>query len=171
MPKAFSSSLALSVSVSLLCGAALADTPKTPLTSIGLVDSIDATTDEDDPGIGGGIDASNYFRNVLGSTIAACTRQVSSAVNSWIKSQRLSPILRETSAAHLLLHASKAGLNGFFEISYRFSETQKRARVTVFFVGNDARLQEPSSIPNFLNEYAIATFQDALENAVRCGEG
>jgi len=108
---------------------AVAQSARTPLTSVGIVESIDAPPDPDDPGVGGGFDAAGYFKNVLGATVASCTTKIGAAVDSWIAVQKLVPVLRDASPNHLLIHASKPGDTGFFEISYRFSAGDKRARV------------------------------------------
>src|SRR5258708_34153042 len=90
----------------------VADPARTPLTSVGIVESIDAPPDPDDPGVGGGFDAAGYFKNVLGATVASCTKQIGAAADSWIAAQKLVSVLRDASPNHLLIHASKPGKEG-----------------------------------------------------------
>jgi hypothetical protein len=149
---------------------AVTDPARTPLTSLGITETIDALPDPDDPGVGGGFDAANYFKNVLASTVASCTTKIAAAADSWIGAQQLVSVLRDAGPDHLLIHTSKPGDAGFFEISYRFSFGAKRARVTVFYVAGDGRLLEPAAITAVLNNNEIGPFQEALEKAVRCGD-
>lgn len=167
------------VVAALLCGggptAARADdddhgTDRTPLTSIGLVTDLDAPPDPDDPGYGGGFDALNYFENLLDTKIAPCREQLEAATAMWIERHQLSMLLEETGPARLLVHAARSGERGFFEVSYRFDEAQKRARVTLYFVGAEGRLLEPSAIAMLLDEYGVEAFQDSLRSAIRCGD-
>ena len=161
----------IAITLVLTCAAEVVAGPaRTPLTSVGIVESIDAPPDPDDPGVGGGFDAAGYFKNVLSATVASCTKQIGAATDSWIAAQKLVSVLRDASPNHLLIHASKPGDAGFFEISYRFSVGDKRARVTVFYVAGDGRLLEPTAIPAILNNNEIGSFQDALQKAVRCGD-
>lgn len=145
-------------------------TERTPLTSIGLVTDIDAPPDPDDPGLGGGFDAVNYFENLLGTRIGACSQQLEAVTAQWIGQHHLSILLQETGPARLLVHAARSGERGFFEVSYRFDEAQKRARVTLYFVGAEGRLLEPSAIATLLDEYGVEAFQDSLRSAIRCGD-
>lgn len=149
---------------------ATAEIARTPLTSVGITETIDARLDPDDPGVGGGFDAAVYFKNVLASTVASCTAKVTMAADSWIAAQKLAPILRDSASNHILIDAAKSGDGGFFEISYRFSLADKRARVTVFYVADDGRLLEPAAIASVLATHEIAALQEALEKALRCGD-
>lgn len=155
----------------LACAAsAVASSGRTPLTSVGITATLDAPPDPDDPGVGGGFDAAAYFKNVLGGTVASCTAKVTAAVDSWIATEKLVSVLRDAGPNHLLIHASTPGNPGFFEVSYRFTVGDKRARVTVFYVAGDGRLLEPAEINVVLKKNEIGPFQDALEKAVRCGD-
>jgi hypothetical protein len=45
--------------------------------------SIDGPPDEDDPGVGGGIDWASYFRNRLLPELDDCTNQIRTVYDGW----------------------------------------------------------------------------------------
>jgi hypothetical protein len=140
---------------------------RTPLTSVGVVTTLDGAPDPDDPGVGGGFDSASYFTNVYSNTVASCTERINRSVDQWLADRKLMPQLRERSSSRLLVHAPAA--KGFFEISYRFDVQQRRARVTLYFVGGDGAMHEPSGIMQLLTDYRIAELQEALQKAILCG--
>ena len=112
-------------------------TRRTPLTSVEVVTSIDAPKDPDDPGIGGGIDAANYFSRRLASKIGACTAKIRFATQDWATHERLTVVKVSQKPGDLLMHMTKSNLTGLFELTYRINLQQERARVTLFFYSAD----------------------------------
>lgn len=142
---------------------------KTPLTSVGAVSSLDAPPDANDPGIGGGFDHISYFRNRLIPKLADCTAEIEAVYQGWAEGHNFLIPVREILPGDLLIHATKEGLNGFFELIYRVDAERERARVTVLFVSPDGRLHDPLSIKEMLMTWEIDTLQDDLDAALACG--
>lgn len=141
---------------------------KIPLTSVEAVTDLDAPKDPDDPGVGGGMDASNYFSRKLAPKLVDCTAQVRSAADGWAREYKLSVIKVDDKPGDLLMHMTQDGLQGFFELSYLVKLQQERARVTVFYYSVDGTEYEPAAITKLLKNYDIEKFQDNLTNALLC---
>ena len=143
---------------------------KTPLTSVEVVTSIDAPRDPNDPGTGGGIDAANYFSRRLASKISTCTAQIRTTTQTWASQDQLSLVKVNERPGDLLMHMTKADLNGFFELTYRVNLQQERARVTLFFYSADGARHEPAAIRALLTAYKVDALEDKLTQAILCGE-
>jgi len=141
---------------------------KIPLTSVEAVTDIDAPKDPDDPGVGGGMDASNYFSRKLAPKLVDCTAQIRSAADVWARKYKLSVIKVDDEPGDLLMHMTQGGLEGFFEVTYLVKLQQERARVTVFYYSLDGTQYEPSAITKLLKNYDIEKFQDNLTSALLC---
>ena len=147
----------------------LSDLHKTPLTSVSGVTDIDAPPDPEDPGAGGGIDTTTYFRNRLLPKLEDCTSQIETVITTWAKAHQLTTPKTEKLPGNLLIHATRGGLDGIFEVTYRVDQKRERARATVFFYSRDGERHEPAGIQRLLNDFKIAEIQDQLEKALRCG--
>jgi hypothetical protein len=169
-------SIAVTLAVSLLALTAHAaprqkqHPQKTPLTSVEAVTDLDAPRDADDPGTGGGIDGADYFSRKLAAKLNDCTAQIRSATDTWARANQLHVIKADQQPGNLLIHATRADLEGFFEITYRVKLDQQRARFTVFFYKLDGTQVEPAAIHTLLKTYKIDGFQDNLTRALLCGE-
>jgi len=141
---------------------------RTPLTSVEAVTDIDAPKDPDDPGAGGGIDASNYFSRKLAAKLADCTAKIRSATDAWAVDSKLIVTTVDQQPGDLLMHITQAGMTGFFEVTYRVKLQQERARVTLYFYSPDGAQHEPATIHQLLKTYKIETFQDNLSKALLC---
>lgn len=144
-------------------------TKKTPLTSVEAVTDIDAPKDPDDPGTGGGMDASNYFSRKLAAKLSDCTSQIRTVSERWVHDQKLHVISVANKPGDLTIDASQPDLQGFFEVVYRVKLPDERARVTVFFYTADGTPQDPAMIDKLLKTYKIDGFQDNLTHALFCG--
>jgi hypothetical protein len=160
--------LALSV-VASAASAQKQPVKRTPLTSVEAVTDIDAPKDPDDPGTGGGMDASNYFSRKLAAKLNDCTAQIRSTTDAWVRASQLHVVKVEDQPGDLMIHATRSDLEGFFEIIYRVKLQQERARVTVFFYAPDGAQLEPATIDRLLKDYKIDEFQDKLTHALLCG--
>lgn len=143
----------------------------TALTSIGVVDDLDAPPDPDDPGMGGGFDAVNYFQNILVEKVAECTKGVLKEFETWTRNQALVISRTVQASSSLLAYAALTDPTGVLELSYRFNASQKRARATLFFYSNDGKQHEPAAIKAFLKQYKVDSFEDRLRAAVACKQG
>lgn len=142
---------------------------KSALTSIGGMSSIDGAPDEDDPGVGGGIDSASYFRNRMLPKLDDCTNEIRSVYDKWGAARGLTSVRREAIPGNLLIHMTRNDLNGLFELTYRVDSKRERARVTVYFYSADGARHELAGIMTMLQEYQIASLQDNLEKALLCG--
>lgn len=145
------------------------DGNRIPLTSIGVVSSLNLPNDPDDPGIGGGFDHVSYFRNRFSPQLEDCSKQLETVFRDWAQQHNLSIPFRDGTPGNVRLHATKSGLGGLFEMTYRVDIKRERARVTVFFFSQDGARQEPVAIESLLVEWQIADLQDGLDRALVCG--
>ena len=159
------------------CQVAMADQPdkidspagiRTALTSVGAVDDTDAPPDPEDPGLGGGFDAENYFQNILVAKISDCTSGVLKEFVAWAQGQALSIDKTVKEPSSLLAYASLVTPPGVLELSYRFDSTQKRARATLYFYSTDGAQHEPMAIESLLKQYKVANLQDRVRVAIDC---
>jgi hypothetical protein len=165
------SMIALVTSLPVAWSGMIGNTPsgiRTPLTSIAVVTSLDVSPDPEDPGAGGGFDAETYFREALVSKIGDCTKLIEAEFATWSQLQGFVIPKKERSPAGLLVHATKIGFEGLFELVYRVDPKRERARVTVYYYSNDGVQHEPLGIKMLLDGYGIAALQDKLETALQC---
>jgi len=141
---------------------------RSPLTSIGVVQEVDAPADPDDPGAGGGFDAENYFQNILVGQVGECTAGVLKAFLSWSKAQMLNVPKTVQQPTSLLAFTALSTPSGVLELNYRFSIEQKRARATLFFYSTDGAQHQPAAIEVLLKQYKVATLQDEIRTAIAC---
>ena len=141
---------------------------RSPLTSIGVVQEVDAPRDPDDPGAGGGFDAENYFQNILVGKVGECKARVLKAFLSWSNAQALSVPKTVEQPMSLLAFTTLATPPGVLELNYRFSPALKRSRATLFFYSVDGAQHEPPAIEALLNQYNVATLQNEMRTAVAC---
>jgi hypothetical protein len=142
---------------------------KSALTSIAGMSSIDGAPDDDDPGVGGGIDSATYFRNRMLPKLDDCTNSIRNVYDKWGSTLGLASVRREAVPGSLVIHMTNNDLNGLFELTYRVDAKRERARVTVYFYSADGARHEPSGIAVMLQRYQIAALQDDLEKALLCG--
>lgn len=160
-----SASLFASISYSATCE----DLRRSPLTSVGAVTSLGASPDLDDPGAGGGFDSEAYFRNRFLPKLSDCTEKITNVYKAWAIAHGFQIPLRETGPGKVLIHATRADLNGLFELTYRVHPNRERARVTVYFYSRDGARHEPTAVVTMLRTYGIAELQDDLDTALACG--
>ena len=146
------------------------DIPRTPLTSIGAVSSLDAEPDPLDPGTGGGFDQQSYFQNRFIPKLADCTNEMEKAFVDWTKSKKLVLVRREAALGSILIHATRDGIGGLFELSYTVDTKFERARVSVNYFNKDGTAMEPVLIKGLLETWDIADLQDSLDAVIRCNQ-
>ena len=156
------------VTTNLCCFGAQLGSP-TPLTSVGAVSNLEAPPDPNEPGIGGGIDHVSYFRNRFIPQLTNCTQQVVAVYREWAGAHALQLPLQETQDGNVLMHATRAGLDGLFELTYRVDTLMERARFTVYYYSADGARLSPLAIPTILEKWDIAALQDSLDGALSCG--
>ena len=89
---------------------------RSPMTSVAAENSLDLPRDPEDPGVGGGIDATTYFRTRLLLKIEECTSAIDKAVNRWVERHDLRIVKSERRPGDYSVHATKVDLEGLFEI-------------------------------------------------------
>ena len=144
---------------------------KTALTSVAGITNLDAPRDLDDPGIGGGVDSTTYFRTRLLPKLADCTDRIEAEIMNWTKLHSMAIPKREQVPGNLLVHATNETLRGLFEFIYRVDRKREKARVTLYFYSADGARHELTGIKGMLQSYEIAALQDKLDAALRCGTG
>lgn len=141
---------------------------RSPLTSIGVVQDLEAPADPDDPRIGGGFDAENYFQNVVIANVSACVGHVLQVFTTWSNAQSLSVAKSTLTATSALAFVPVATPSGVLQLDYRFHADTKRSRVTLFYFSNDGAKHEPAALQAMLGQYKVAALQDDLRAAVAC---
>jgi hypothetical protein len=146
--------------------------PPLPLTSVAAVSSLDAPTDADDPGTGGGFETEAYFQTRLTSAkkIAECTTNVEQVVEAWSHGLKLVQAFRERSPNALTLHYAATALQGFFSVTYSVS-LGNHARVRVDFYALDGTPKPPELAVEINHTYGIDGLEDSLNRAIACGSG
>lgn len=166
--------LELSVACVLLLPLAAVDAQGHPrgtpvaLTSIGLVDDLDAGIDPDDPGTGGGFDAETYFQNLLVSKVHQCGKGVLQVFLNWAKEGGINIDKTSFGDAATSGYTTISEPPGVLELSYRFDTEKRRSRVTLFFYARDGTKMEPTTIEGLLRRFKVAGLQDKLRDAVTC---
>jgi hypothetical protein len=141
---------------------------RSPLTSVGVVQELDAVPDPDDPRKGGGFDAEGYFQNIVIANVSECTANVLKVFTTWSSARSLSiakSTQTPTSALAFVIIAAPAGV---LQLDYRFHSDTKRSRATLFYFSNDGSKHEPSALQAMLTQYDIASLQDSIRTAVAC---
>jgi hypothetical protein len=139
-----------------------------PLTSVGVVQDLDAPPDPDDPRKGGGFDAEGYFQNIVISKVSECTANVLKVFTTWTRAQSLTVAKSTQTTTAALAFVTSAAPPGVLQLDYRFHPDTKRSRVTLFFFSNDGSKHEPSALQAMLKRYKVAALQDSLRTAVAC---
>lgn len=163
--------LACSFAFAATVHAATDITPKgrrSALTSIGAVQDLDAPPEADDPRAGSGFDAEGYFQNIVVGKVATCTSNVLKEFASWTKAQSLTISKTSQTAASVLALVSLNSPPGVLELDYRFNQSSKRARATLFFFSPNGSKHEPAALEALLKQYKVAALQDSLRVAIAC---
>ena len=141
---------------------------RSPLTSVGVVQDLDAPPDPDDPRKGGGFDAEGYFQNIVIAKVSECTANVLKAFTTWSSAQSLSIAKSTQTPTAALAFVTIAAPAGVLQLDYRFQPDIKRSRATLFYFSNDGSKHEPSALQAILTQYKIASLQDSIRIAVAC---
>jgi len=141
---------------------------RSPLTSVGVVQDLDAPPDPDDPRVGGGFDAEGYFQNIVIAKVSECTAIVLKVFMTWSSAQSLSIVRSSQTPTTALAFVAIAVPPGVLQLDYRFHTNTKRSRATLFFFSNDGSKHEPLALQAMLKQYKVATLQDSIRTAVAC---
>jgi hypothetical protein len=142
---------------------------RSALTSMAITTDWREPPDEDHPGVGGGQESVSYFRKSLVALVPKCTSQMVEVFTQWLNQHSLFAQRSERLENSFIAYASRDGLNGIFEFTYRVDLDAEKARTSLYFYSNDGEKHELNNLKNMLADFGVNDLQDMIGDTLQCG--